>query len=80
MSVEQAILKVVRELPADKQQEVLNHANSLRQANSQPHDSDLKRPFKSVKGLWSDLGISLSAEDIEMNQREMWKNFPREEI
>ncbi|HBY63292.1 MAG TPA: hypothetical protein DEH78_26010 [Solibacterales bacterium] len=25
------------------------------------------------------LGISLSAEDIEENQREMWRNFPREE-
>jgi hypothetical protein len=74
MSVEQALLEVVRELPPDKQQELLSHANSLRQA-TRP-----KKPFKSVKGLWSDLGISPSAEEIKENQREMWKNFPREDI
>jgi hypothetical protein len=33
--------------------------------------------FKSVKGLWSDLGVSLSAEEIEEDQRETWMNFPR---
>jgi len=32
-----------------------------------------------VKGLWADLNISLSADDIEENQREMWKDFPRED-
>ena len=74
MSVEQAILEAFRALPPDKQQELLSHANSLR------HATRSKTPFKSVKGLWSDLGISLSAEEIEENQREMWKSFPREDI
>ena len=74
MSVEQAILEAVRELPPDKQQELLSHANSLRQK------ARSKKPFKSVKGLWADLGISLSAEEIEANQREMWKSFPRDDI
>ncbi|MGO4883742.1 MAG: hypothetical protein ACLP59_23420 [Bryobacteraceae bacterium] len=74
MSLEQAILEAVRALPVDKQQEVLSHAARLRV------QTDKKRPFKSVKGLWAGLGISLSAEDIERNQREMWRNFPREDI
>jgi hypothetical protein len=74
MSVEEAILEALRALPADKQQELLNHANRLRQAAAP------KKPSKSVRGLWSDLGISLSAEEIEQNQREMWKDFPRSEI
>ena len=74
MSLEQAILDVVRALPADKQQEILSHAARLR-------DESIKRkPFKSVKGLWADLGVSLSASEIDQNQREMWKNFPRDEI
>jgi hypothetical protein len=30
--------------------------------------------------LWADLGVSLSAREIEENQRELWKNFPREDI
>jgi hypothetical protein len=74
MSVEQAILEAVRALPADKQQEILSHATRLRE------EAAPKKPFKSIKGLWADLGISLSAEEIDENQREMWKNFPREDI
>ena len=70
MSIEQAILEAVRTLPADKQQEVLSHVTRLRE------EAAPKNPFKSVKGLWADLGIALSAEDIEENQREMWKNLP----
>ena len=75
MSLEQAILEAVRALPAGKQQEILHHATRLRQ-----QASDTKRPLRSVKGLWADLGVSLSAEEIKENQREMWKNFPREDI
>jgi hypothetical protein len=65
MSLEQAILDAVRALPAEQQQEVLEHATKLRDAAGR------KSPFKSVKGLWADLGVSLSPEDIEENQRDM---------
>ena len=74
MSVEHAILEAVRSLSAEKQQEILSHATRLRA------ESESKQPFKSIKGLWADLGISLSAEEIESNQREMWKSFPREDV
>lgn len=74
MSIEQAILEAVRGLPAAKQQEVLDHASRLRD------EAGGKRPFKSIKGLWADLNVSLSAEEIEQNQRDMWRNFPREEV
>jgi hypothetical protein len=74
MSVEQAIIEAVRALPPDKQRELLDHANSLR------HEARAKKPFKSVKGLWSDLGISLSGEELDENQREMWKNFPQDDF
>jgi len=74
MSLEQAILKEVQALPPEKQREIYDHARRLRAETTK------KPPFKSVEGLWADLGISLSAEEIEENQREMWKNFPREDI
>jgi hypothetical protein len=74
MSLEQAILEAVRALPAEKQQEVLSHAARLRD------ESVKRRPFKSVKGLWADLGISLSYDEIEQNQNDMWKNFPRDDF
>jgi hypothetical protein len=72
MSLEQAILEIVRSLPAEKQQEILSHATRLRDQAAN------RKALKSVKGLWADLGISLSAEEIEVNQHEIWKNFPRE--
>lgn len=69
MSLEQAILDAIRALPAQKQQEVLNHATRLREETKQ------SAPLRSIKGLWADLGISLSADEIEANRREMWKRF-----
>lgn len=74
MSLEEAILEAVRALPAKKQQEVLNHA-------VRPRDEEGKnRPFKSIRGLWADLGVSLSPEEIEENQQDMWRNFSRKDI
>ncbi len=74
MSLEKAILDAVRALPADKQKEILNHANRLRDR------ARASVPRRSIKGLWADLGVALSSEEIDANRREMWKNFPRENI
>lgn len=74
MSVEQAILDAVRLLPFDKQQEILSHATRLRD------EAAPKKPFRSIKGILAGRGISVSAEDIDEARREMWKNFPREDI
>jgi hypothetical protein len=74
MSLEQAILEIIHALPPDKQREVFDYAASLRT------ESTKKPPFRSIEGLWAHLGISLSAEEIEENQREVWRNFPREDI
>jgi hypothetical protein len=74
MSLEQAILEVVHSLPPDKQREILDYASRLRT------ESTKRPPFRSIEGLWADLGISLSAEEIDENRREMWRAFPREDI
>lgn len=74
MSLEQAILEIVHELSPDKQRELFDYVSRLRTGGAK------KPPFRSVEGLWADLGISLSAEEIDETQREMWRNFPREDI
>ena len=74
MSLEQAILEAVRALPPDKQYEVLDHATRLRDQTGD------KKPLRSVKGLWADLDVCLSADDIDAAQHEMWKNFPRNDL
>jgi hypothetical protein len=74
ITLEQSILEIVRTLPPEKQQEILEHAEKLR------HQSKSSTPRWSGKGLWADLHIALTAEEIEENQREMWKNFPLDEF
>jgi hypothetical protein len=38
------------------------------------------KPLRSLYGLWKDFGMSISAEEIDKARREMWENFPREDI
>jgi hypothetical protein len=71
MTIEESILEVVRTLPPEKQQQLLEHANQLRASAG-------KWPRKSGRGLWAGLDISLSAEDIDEARREMWKSFPQD--
>ncbi len=74
MTIEQSILEILRKLPDEKQREVLEHAEKLRSEFAP------SKPRRSGKGLWAHLNIILTAEEIEENQREMWKNFPRDDI
>lgn len=37
-----------------------------------------KKPKRSLRGLWA--GVNISEEDIAEARREMWGNFPREDI
>jgi len=74
ITLEQSILEAVRTLSPEEQQEILEHAEKLRR-KSKPSTRRW-----SGKGLWADLNITLTAEEIEENQREMWRNFPRDDI
>jgi len=74
MSIEEAILEKVRALPPEKREEVLKFADSLT-VSAQP-----KPPLRSPRGLWADLDINISEEDIAELRREMWKDFPRDDI
>jgi len=70
MTIEQAVIKNLRELPPDKQQEVLNFIQFLKQQSPQ------KNHQRSLYGLWKDLGIEISEQDITQARQEMWANFP----
>lgn len=70
-NLEQALLENLRQLPPEKQQEVLDFAKFLRQKTA------LKQLRRILKGLWADLDIHISEEDIAEARREMWGNFPR---
>jgi hypothetical protein len=67
--LEQTVLTKLRALPVDKQQEVLDFVEFLEQK------IEAKRPRRSLKGLWADLGIDITEEDIAQARREMWGTF-----
>ena len=72
MSIEEAVVEKLRSLPPERQREVLDFVESLEQrANG-------TRPRRSIKGLWADLGVTITEQDIAEARREMWGNFPRE--
>jgi hypothetical protein len=78
MSVEEAILERVRALPLEKREEVLKFADSL--APSPEAAPKTKTPLRSPRGFWADFDIDISEEDITELRREIWKNFPRDDI
>jgi len=74
MNLEQAVLEKLRALPPDQQQEILDFAEFLQQKNRP------KKQLKSVKGMWANLDIEIAEEDIAQARKEMWGNFPRQDI
>ena len=79
MTVEQTVMEKLRELPLERQQEVLDFVESLQQG-TMPQQSSPKKPRQSLKGLWADLDIHITDEDITEARREMWGNFPRDDF
>jgi hypothetical protein len=73
MTTEEAILDKVRKLPPEKQMELLKFADSL-ETPAQP------KSLRSPEGLWADLDIDIFEEEIAEVRREIWKNFPRDDI
>lgn len=65
-------MEKMRELPPDKQKEVLEYVESLQAQNQS------RRPLDSLAGLWANRGIDITEEDIAEARREMWGNFPRQ--
>jgi len=55
-------------LPVEKQREVLDFVEFIAK-----RIGDSTAPRRSLLGLWSDLGLDVSEEDIDEARREMWK-------
>ncbi len=72
MSVDDSVLQKLHSLPPDKQQEVLDFLEFLQRKTA------TGRPRVRLRGLFSDLGIRISEDDIAAARREMWGQFPRD--
>ena len=72
MSIEEAVVEKLRTLSPERQQEVLAFVETLERREG------VKPALRSPEGLWADLGVTITDEDIVEVRQEMWKNFPRE--
>ncbi len=71
MSIEEKVLEKLRDLPPEKQREVLEFVESLKKDGA-------KKPLRSLEGLWADLDIDITEEELAEARREMWGKFPRD--
>jgi hypothetical protein len=74
MSVSESIIKKLESLTPEQQQEVERVVETLADSNKR------NRQRRSLMGLFADLNIHITEEDIAEARREMWGNFPREDI
>ena len=58
----------------DGQREVLDFVEFLE------NRSGRATPHKSLSGAWADLGVDLSAGDIDQARRDAWAEFPRRDF
>ena len=71
-----SVLEMLRKLPPRERRKVISQAlPEIEQSLS-----DKPQPYHSLRGLWKDLHPAPSAGEIDEVRREVWKDFPREDI
>jgi hypothetical protein len=70
MSVERAIIEKLRDLPPDKQVEVLDFVESIAQT------LQARRPRTSAFGLLAEEGLQVTEAEIVQARHEPWGEFP----
>lgn len=73
-TTEELVFQKFKQLPPERHQEVLDFLDSLEPEQVSP--PQMGNPF----GLWADLDIEITEEDIAQVRQEMWGNFPREDV
>ena len=75
MTIEQAVMEKLRRLSPDKQKQALALIDALEPSGAQP-----SAKLRSPRGLWAGLGFDVTEGDIDEIRKEMWSNFPREDV
>ena len=75
MSLDESFLERLRRLPPEKMREAIDFVEFLHQKTA-----EAKCPRQSVKGLWADLGLDITEQDIAAARAESWGSFPRKDI
>lgn len=71
------LLEQAKSLSPKEKAEFMARLSELLQSEIPERPQNARRPMRRIL---ADLGPAPSAEDIDEMRREMWKNFPREDI
>ena len=72
MTAEEVLLEKFKVLPPDLKREA-EHFIEFLQTKAQK-----KTPRVSLEGIWAEMDVNITEEDIREVRREAWQNFPRE--
>jgi hypothetical protein len=74
MSIEKSVMEKLESLTPEQQVKLREFLGSLEPSNGP------KTPRRSLLGIFKDLNVHITEQDIDEARREMWGNFPREDI
>ena len=69
MTVKEAVIEKLDAMPAHRQQELLEYAKMLEQKEKP------RGPRRSLRGIWADLNVNLTEEDLRQARNEMWRGY-----
>ena len=69
--IEETLIAVIKTLPLEKQQALLEFAEFLQTKTASKSSS------QSIKGLWANADINFTEEELSTARKEMWANFPK---
>ncbi len=72
---EKTWLRTMRTLPPDKRKEVFDFADFLARREEKTSNA-----ADDLYGLWADLNINITPEDLTEARREMWSTFPKARV
>ena len=72
MTSAEVLFQKIKTLPPDLQQKAIEFVDSLQ------IEAQKKTPRISLEGIWADMDVNITEQDIKEARREMWGNFPRE--
>lgn len=72
MTSEEVLLEKIKVLPPDLKREAIHFVEFL--------ESKVQKNVErvSLEGIWADMDVNLTEEDLREARKEMWQNFPRE--
>ncbi|CAN5384790.1 hypothetical protein BH10ACI1_BH10ACI1_31180 [soil metagenome] len=72
MVSEEVLLEKIKVLPPDLMQKAIEFVESLQK------EAQKKTPRVSLKGIWADMDVNITEEDIREARNEMWRGYTKD--